>query len=478
MDAGHIHGGEQIDVSAQQPTLLLRDSTLPGVVELEGEHVTVERIDDWREVVQASTPSGNQQLASYNHRNETLDRYDGEKQIRVLGFTEPNSTLLVNPLDRDTEMTTSHRGTYSVEPSEDRLLEHSHYASPNSTENPQYYEYRAKDKLAMGLEGENQLNLEGAFELYLWGARVEVVGDNGTVYETGHWAQDRSEGTNTVREEHFVFARIRMSNSHLSMSLDQPRQLTAFADTFQADLASQSKATFEDAQGVLSGPDSAYRSEGGTMSAQDGTYRWSYDGENIETTAIDPPFGVDGGEAVSTASDGLSWWWALAPLVAIAALVGARRGRLYVDTARAWLRERRVQRWTQAGDRLTSVRDYASAHEYYNRITEAYPEISEAWYSKGVVLQEMGRHAEAADAFVEAHESIQEDEPEMIEMAACEAWRAGDEEQARELFERLGRLDPIRLRRRLDEPDFADVGDQPWVRELLGLDEDAGVQYA
>lgn len=478
METSRIQGDEGVNVTAEAPTLLLRDASLSGIVELDGSHLTVERVDDWREVVQTKTPAGTQQIASYNHRNRTVDHHAGLEEARVLGFQEPNATVLVTPLEPDVELSTSHQGAYGVQPTKDRLLEHSHYVDPNATQSEQYYEYRAREKVSMAFDGESDLELSGSFEIYLWGATAEVIANESATYETGYHYEDRSQGTESVTEEHYVFARLRVTQGTLSMDVQGARQMLAFADAFRAEPGATSELTFADAEGTLPGPGSAYEGNGETMSAQGGAYRWSYADERVATAAVETPAAVEGGEPVATDGDAALWPWLLVGLAAIGLVAARGPVNRYADQARAWLRERRVERWMQAGDRMTSVRDYEAAHKYYEQITETYPEISEAWYSRGIVLQELDRHGEAADAFVRAHETINEDEPELVDMAAAEAWRAGEEDKARELFEQLAVLDPIRLQRRLHEPGFDDLRNRSWMRELLDVDDQTGVQYA
>lgn len=479
METSRIQGGEEVNVSTQEPTVLMRDDRLDRAVEITGDHLTVERVDDWREVLQAPTPTGTQQLASWNHRNETIDRYPNVSDVRLLTFTEPDATILVEPLGSDLQLTAEHEGTYDLEPVSDRLLEHSHHVSPNATESVQYYEHRAQDQLAMEFEGETRFHLEGSFQVYIWGVTAEVVGDQAETYTTGQWTEDQTEGTEIVTEEHFAFAQLRVLRGTLSMSADSPQELATFADTYQANLGDDAKAVFEEATGIMQGPGTAYRSNGDTLAAQDGLYRWSYGGDHVTSSIVESPAEVAGGEPVSASGEGSTLLWGLGAAFAIASIAAARKGLgPYVASIRAWIRQRRVERWMQTGDRLTSVRDYASAHDYYEKVTDAYPEISEAWYSRGIVLQELGRHAEAAEAFAQANESINEEEPELVEMAACEAWRAEEETRARELFEQLAILDPIRLRQRLQEPSFADLRTQSWMKDLLDVEQDNMVQYA
>lgn len=479
LDTVRVEGTAEVNVSAEAPTLMVRDHELPGEVEVTADHLTVERVDDWRETVQGQTTGGEQEVASNNHRNRSMHQHPAVEEARLLGFTEPNATMLVEPLSPNVDFSMQHQGEYRITPRQDRMLEHSHYVTPNSTDSVQYYEYRAEEELGMLLDGESRAVLEGSFEIYLWGITAEVIGDGVSTYETGHHVEDRSQGAQTLTEEHFVFVRMRVSNGTLAMSLDNPAEWGTFADRMDADVGAEAQVTFQDAQGILPGPDRSYETGGDTVAAQDGTYRWAYEGDHVDTTTLDSPAQVEGGQPMATEAEGVSsaWTWVLALLGLVATAGAVWAYRSHADDLRAWLREHRVERWMQTGDRLTSVRDYESAHEYYERITDRYPEISEAWYSQGVVLQEMGRHAKAAEAFEQANESIQEEEPELVDMAACEAWRAGEEDQARELFEQLAVLDPLRLRERLQEPSFSELKNCDWMRELLDVDEETMVHY-
>lgn len=480
LDTSRIHGQGELDVIAEDPTLFLRDEMLPGSVEVTGEELEVERVDDWKESVQAQTPTGPVELASYNDRNVSTHQHTDLDRVRLLTLTEPDATMIVKPLASGTQLSAHHDGDYEAEPVEDKMLEHSHVASPNATYTDQYYEYRADDELGLEIAGESEILLEGSFEVYLWGAMAEVVANETQIYETGHWVEDRSEGAKTVTEEHFVFVRMRIEDGALEASIDGVDTLAAFAGTLHADLADSGDVTFEDADGILPGPDLFYEATGETVRAQDGTYTWSHAGDQIATDTLEAPTSVAGGQPVGD-NEALGGWgmWSLAAAIGLVAVVGAARTlRPYVDEARAWVRERRVKRWMRTGDRLTAVRDYEAACGYFAKITERYPEISEAWYSQGIVLQELGRHDEAAEAFVEAERAIQEDEPELLEKAATEAWRADEEEQARELFERLAILDPIRLRRKVQTPAFAALRSKPWMQDLLDIDERTDVHYA
>lgn len=479
METTGIQGDAEVNVSATAPTMLLRDASLAGTVELEGEHVTVERVDDWREVVRAKTPTGSQELLSNNHRNRTIHHHDGLETARVLGFNEPNATVLVTPLEPDVDLSTTHQGSFAVKPTEDRVLERSHFIQPvNGTDSKLYYEYKTRQKVSMAFDGASTAEVTGSFEVYLWGASAEIIANESASYETGHFVEERSQGTQTVTEDHYVFARLRVTQGTLTMDVERPRQMVAFADTFRADPGADAELTFLDANGTLPGPSSSYRSEGDTLSARDGAYRWTYDGDRVATATVEAPADVEGGQPVNADDETPVWPWLAAGLAAVGLVAVGQPVDRHADRARAWLRERRVDRWMQAGDRMTSVRDYEAAHKYYARVTETYPEISEAWYSRGIVLQELDRHDDAAEAFVQAHETINEDEPELVDMAAAEAWRAGEEAKARELFEQLAVLDPIRLRRRTQEPGFEDLRSRGWMRDLLDTDDTTGVQYA
>ncbi len=176
-----------------------------------------------------------------------------------------------------------------------------------------------------------------------------------------------------------------------------------------------------------------------------------------------------------------TWLWIAAVLVVILTGVATRFAgpiQQRIIEAKARRREQRVEAWMHNGDRLTSVRDYEGALGWYARVVSAYPSVTEAWYAMAVVLTELGRHAEAAEAYGKANEQLGGDDPELLDLAGLAAWRAGETEQARDAWEQLSVVDPVRLRERLRDPSLGELADEPWVRQLFETPKEASVSYA
>lgn len=174
-------------------------------------------------------------------------------------------------------------------------------------------------------------------------------------------------------------------------------------------------------------------------------------------------------EQASPASSIASWWWLIVPLVLVSGVItlGRRTLGAKIDSARAELRERRVQSWMQTGDRLTSVREFERALKWYDQTTETYPNHAEAWYAKGACLAEMDDHEGAAQAYARANELLGGDDPQLLDMAATEAWNAGDEELAMSWFEELADIEPNRFLQRIQEPGYQDLRERPRIQACL-----------
>lgn len=173
--------------------------------------------------------------------------------------------------------------------------------------------------------------------------------------------------------------------------------------------------------------------------------------------------------------------WLVVPALLLAAGAVAPWGRLWDGLARwrARRRQDRVTRWLRIGDLLFDVREFDWALAWYERIVDAYPDSREAWNSVAACLEEMGDHAGACEAYLEAYELMPEGDLYLLSRAVVSAWRAGDETEALALWETLAQRDPETARRRLEAPEFVELRGDERVQRILGSDDPGmGTSYA
>lgn len=155
-------------------------------------------------------------------------------------------------------------------------------------------------------------------------------------------------------------------------------------------------------------------------------------------------------------------------LFALTGAVLVRRKVVYgLDSLRARLRERRVSEWMGMGDRLVSVREFERAANWYRQVTKKYANQAEAWYSLAACLVELDAYQEAAEAYERTLELVGRDDPEVVDLFATTAWRAGRREDAVEAFAHLAELDRTRFARRLDNPEFEELQDDNRLEDAL-----------
>lgn len=465
-----VEGQGQLSTLVEDGTVAYQADRAPAELELEAETLDVTVVDDERESVRSDAGGGGELEPVSNAERNEEDHSFQDATLTTPAALDPNATLVVEP---DASPVAQHEvaatggGPFEAEPVPERTLEQSHWVDEEAPENKYYYEYAVDD--VVGLQTETStVEVEGTFHLYIWGHSVEVEGaDDATSFRTGHWEEGPSQGVDNYAREHYVHALVSARNATLTLDTGSAQALGMYGERLEIDAADDGVLRFLDASGTLEAQDGTIQGDGSTLVASDGTYDLGYGDGDLTATTSSPPEVLRGGGTAETLGSvvGTSAPSALGALVLVAGLVaGATLARPHLETVRAWWRERRVDAWMAAGDRFTGVRDYERAHGAYAKITERYPSVTEAWYSKAVALQELGRHEESGEAFLAARENLCEEEPELLDMGAAELWRAGEREQARELFVTLYEVDADRVARRLEDAEFADLRDEgPWT---------------
>jgi len=460
-------------------------------VELEASKIEV--TTDWQETTRARTPTGQSYDADYDVGTDTYRFSDASMTLET--FDRSPEVLAIGT--DDAQVSAQSTGQVDLGMIENRNITQvgtSDEASAADQAPPGFWYHVGGPSLSFA--NLDQGTVTGDFTLFVHNVTMVVDSDGSEPWR--NWTGERYENPSSPVSEYEIRVTV-IEVTDGTLTLETPDALSMIGR--QSDLTVDGTITADQAQGELiegttkyTFRDAPLRLEGsGSLSAMSpsvtGTVGGTAVAPNTEPIKLETAgqFDVEDNSDVSVSSvpaeqsasnDGLTM---VAGAIALA-LVGLflARGRLRpaIERVRAHVRERRVEQWMEAGDRLTSVRDYEKAHECYAKITDKYPEVAEAWYAKGVVLSELGRHDASANAFEEANEAIGGDDPELIDLSAREAWQAGDETRARPLFEELAVKDPMRLRERLNEPAFAELRDEPWIEALFEPDEEDLSSYA
>ncbi|MDX1610796.1 MAG: tetratricopeptide repeat protein [Candidatus Thermoplasmatota archaeon] len=348
-------------------------------------------------------------------------------------------------------------------------------------------------------QGFDQATVQGNLDLFVNNVTLSLTAGQGTAQETWeHWTgyKEADPGAPVTHFETRVTI-LELRGAELEIR-DAPASL--MAEQGEVDLDGQVRAgvvvgELTDALHRYTYPEAPLRMHGqGTLAlaaAIGGAAQGAIDrqaGHWVTLTpqgdyAVEPTSGMYASPLEAPDAGGTSdWIWMLTgfALVSITATVVLARSHLVRawDGYRAKRRERNVREWMRTGDRLTGVRDFAKAHTWYAKVTQAYPEVTEAWYAQAVALSELGRHHEAAQAYRRANELLGGDDPEIMDLAALAHFKAGEREAAQALWSELAILDPLRLQRRLGQRPVAGT---PVARALArdaGPDEQAVASYA
>lgn len=326
------------------------------------------------------------------------------------------------------------------------------------------------------LESFDTVRVEGTFQVFLNNVSFQVEhGEEAWKHWTGY--REQEEGAAAHYESRVTVVTIQEGTLTLSML----GGLSGYTDAASVDLDGKARAS--DADGDLIAPETQYLFETASL-ALDGTGVLDLHVNDKQATTLLSGLKVDAQGAFNVAStQGVKQvslepdeGWSLGSFeasaggaVLLGALLVASRGPLlrHIDQARAGLRERRIRKWMQTGDRLTSVREFERAHDWYQRITDTYPNHAEAWYSEASALEELNRPGEAAEAYAKVNELIGGDDPELLDLAGAAAWRAGDRAKALELFEVLASIAPGRLTERIHEEGYEELKDHPEIKDAL-----------
>lgn len=466
------------------------DDVNPGEIRLTAEQITV--TTEWIEGKTVRTPTG-ETVAVDDGRGEAQHTFQ-DAEMTLTGFE--GSPEVLGIAAGEAEMTASGDEASRIDTIRDANITQVG-ASEDTTgtgEAPPGFWYRIAGPW-LEIPDLDRAELAGSFDLFVNNVTMQIDSASGS-WE--NWTGLREESENAaVSSYELRVTTLRVETGRLVV--ERPSAVDLLSESAHAQV--DGEVTADSADGDLMGLDSRYvfddaplkMTGSGEMDLQaapgSGETGGSIGEEVRDRVDLAPTgsFDVAEGPGVTVtpidaaASDALPWTQiglgALAVL-AVGLFLVRDRVRAIVDTIRARVRERRVEAWMRAGDRLMAVRDYERAHGYYARVAKRYPEVAEAWYSKALVLTELGRHTDAADAYAEANALVGGDDPELVDLAATAAWRGGERDRARELFERLSVLDPMRLRERLSKPEMSDLDEQPWVDALFEPDEEGMAPYA
>jgi tetratricopeptide (TPR) repeat protein len=482
-ESGEIEGSGELDIRTHAGTLAFEDDVLSADISLSAQQARLEIVNDTGQVVEASAGGGSVQPASNSERNETVHHFEEPLDASIDRVID-QGVVIVKPWAGPNDVNVQTEAGSTASPVDRRVLDESHFVTEHNTGGGSfYYNHTVQDAIAVQPEGPTEVEVTGSLQVYLWGVEASLSTSEGSsAVETGHWSRDHSQGLETVKEDHYVHANLYLEGASLTVETADASSLSLFSESYELDPADEASLRFPNASGELATAEAVYDGTGETLVAEDGSFDVAFTDEaTLAVDARDSPAQVHGWQPVDEGplEDKRTWGWSLLGVVgAVGVGLGAAWLHPKLRSAQAWWRQRRIDAWMHSGDRLTSVRDYQGAHDAYAKVTERYPEVTEAWYSKGLVLQEMGRHAEASQTFREANRQLGEDEPELVELAAREAWRAGDVDESSTLFRELYGMDAERVRECLQDPEFEELKNRAWVRNAFKDEGQTMVSYA
>lgn len=459
---------------------------------------TLEVTYTWRSGERARASSDGDDIVRASHDEGQETRSFDAASVDISGLQAEPEVLVYNVGSSDLQA--RGEGLVELAPIVDRTL--SEVENSNETtslgDTPEHhgFHYRIEDP-AVSVDLADAITVEGSFDLFVNNVTLDV---SASEENWDHWTGYREQSMGPASKFESRVTRISVENA--TLSLRAPDSIQAIAEEHSGRISGHVVA--DQAQGRISQAATDYTFDGERVGLEgSGAFDTSVapDSTTDLTEPLDDsgqlpvrfspegPFTVDE-KTLSVASQShegaatgfiAGSWWIPASFLALTVVVAAGRRPVgaKIDAWRAELRDRRVTSWMRTGDRLTSVREFDRALKWYDRITETYPNHAEAWYSKGACLAEVDDHVGAARAYAEANELIGGDDPQLLDLAAAEAWEAGEEELAIGWFGRLAELEPRRFLQRLDQPGYGDLREREQIRVFLDeLDPDTSPSVA